>query len=72
MKKLQLENEREKHKWQHALDALLSVNDLYNEPSLLRDLNISVLNPWLIATSRFGFQEWKPRTDSSLTLLPNP
>jgi len=63
------ESEAEKHKWQHALNALYSVHDLYGEVPSIKDLTISALNPWLLATSRFGFQEWVPSTDLVLEIF---
>jgi len=54
-------SDAEKHKWQHALNALYSVHDLYGDVSSIKELTISTLDPWLLATSRFGFQEWVPK-----------
>ncbi len=57
------ESDAEKRKWLRAINALGSVSDLYAETPLLKDLNISALSPWLLGTSRFGFQEWVSRSD---------
>ncbi|MDJ0655690.1 MAG: P-loop NTPase fold protein [Xanthomonadales bacterium] len=55
------EKEIEKEKWTKAINALQSVHDLYGEKSHLADIDIEAFNPWLLATSRFGFQEWVPK-----------
>ena len=55
------EKEIEKKKWIKAIKALLSVHDLYGEKSRPADLAVEAFNPWLLATSRFGFQEWIPK-----------
>ena len=54
------EKEVEKNKWIKAINALLSVHDLYGEKPRPADLTLEAFNPWLLATSRFGFQEWTP------------
>ena len=48
-------------KWTAAIESFQSVNDLYGEPADMTNLQISVLDDWLLGTSRFGFQEWVPR-----------
>lgn len=54
-------------KWRRAIGTLIEVNELYHNPPALRDLNIGLLNDWLQPTSRFGFQEFKPKSGGSQT-----
>jgi predicted nucleic acid-binding Zn-ribbon protein len=61
-KKESPEKEAERNKWLKAIDALSSVTDLYGDRPALKDLTIDAFNPWLLATSRFGFQEWIPES----------